>query len=78
MTILAAGYGLRNLANQGMKSVAELEAQENAIADQLEAAEQAQETQMYSTGAGIGRTGRHDALRDPAAAKNQEIARRRF
>lgn len=54
MTILAAGYGLRNLANQGMKSVAELEAQENAIADQLEAAEQAQETQMYSTGAGIG------------------------
>ena len=54
MTILAAGYGLRNLANQGMRSVAELEAQENAIADQLEAAEQAQKTQMYSTGAGIG------------------------
>ena len=54
MTILAAGYGLRNLANQGMRSVAELEAQENAIADQLDAAEQAQKTQMYSTGAGIG------------------------
>ena len=54
MTILAAGYGLRNLANQGMRSVAELEAQENAIADQLEAARQAQKTQMYSTGAGIG------------------------
>lgn len=70
MTILAAGYGLRNLANQGMKSVAELEAQENAIADQLEAAEQAQETQMYSTGAGIGGSyGVQKALEAGKAAK---------
>lgn len=70
MTILAAGYGLRNLANQGMKSVAELEAQENAIADQLEAAEQAQKTQMYSTGAGIGGAyGVQKALEAGKAAK---------
>lgn len=71
MTILAAGYGLRNLANQGMRSVAELEAQENAIADQLEAAEQAQKTQMYSTGAGIGGSfGVNSALEAGKTAKD--------
>jgi len=70
MTILAAGYGLRDLANKGMRSVAELEAQENAIADQLEAAEQAQKTQMYSTGAGIGGAyGVQKALEAGKAAK---------
>ena len=71
MTILAAGYGLRNLANQGMRSVAELEAQENAIADQLDAAEQAQKTQMYSTGAGIGGSfGVNSALEAGKTAKD--------
>jgi hypothetical protein len=54
MTILAAGQGLRGLANRGMRSVAEIEAQENATAEQIEAAREAQKMQMYSTGAGIG------------------------
>jgi hypothetical protein len=75
MTILAAGYGLRNLANQGMRSVAELEAQENAIADQLDAAEQAQKTQMYSTGAGIGGAyGVQKALEAGKAAKTAQAS----
>lgn len=69
MTILAAGQGLRGLANRGMRSVAEIEAQENATAEQIEAAREAQKMQMYSTGAGIGASyGVKEALAQNASA----------
>jgi len=69
MTILAAGQGLRGLANRGMRSVADIERQENATAEQIEAAREAQKMQMYSTGAGIGASyGVKEALAQNASA----------
>ena len=54
MTILAAGYGLRNLAGKGMASVARAESIENQQQLAIDQAEQAQDTQTLSMGTGIG------------------------
>ena len=68
MTILAAGQGLRKIANTGMQSVAALEADEIRQAEALEAAKEGQKMQMYSTGAGIGASyGVKNALAQKAA-----------
>ena len=68
MTVLAAGQGLRRVANTGMKAVSELEREENRLREQLEAADEGQKMQMYSTGAGIGASyGVQNALAQNAA-----------
>ena len=54
MTMIAVGQGLRGLANRGMAAVARSESIENQQRMALEAQEQAAESQLLGTGAGIG------------------------
>jgi hypothetical protein len=54
MTLIAVGQGLRKRANAGFSANAQLENRENAAADQIEAAEMQQQSQLYGTSSGIG------------------------
>ena len=54
MTLIAVGQGLRKRANAGFSANAQLENRENAAADQIEAAEMQQQSQLYGTASGIG------------------------
>jgi len=54
MTLIAVGQGLRKRANAGFSANAQLENRENAAADQIEAAEMQQRSQLYGTASGIG------------------------
>ena len=54
MTILAAGYGLRNLAGKGLAGVAAAESVENQQQLAIDQAKQGRKTQTLSTGTGIG------------------------
>jgi len=54
MTMIAVGQGLRGLANRGMAAVARSESIENQQRMAIEAQEQAAESQLLGTGAGIG------------------------
>jgi len=54
MSIIARGQGLRRLASAGFAKDAELEARENQISAQIDAAQKAQEMNTLGAGAGIG------------------------
>lgn len=54
MSLIARGRGLRGMATEGFAKSAELEARENQTFQQIEAAQDAQETQTLGAGAGIG------------------------
>lgn len=54
MTMIAVGQGLRGIANKGMSAVARAESVEEQQRMGIEAQEQAAESQLLGTGAGIG------------------------
>ena len=75
MTILAAGYGLRNLAGKGMASVARAESIENQQQLAIDQAKQGQTTQTLSTGTGIGASfGVNKVLDNAKTAKDANAA----
>ena len=75
MTILAAGYGLRNLAGKGMASVATAESIENQQQLAIDQAEQGQKTQTLSTSTGIGASfGINSVLDNAKTAKDANTA----
>mgnify|MGYP003688086827 FL=1 len=54
MTMIAVGQGLRGIANRGMSAVSRAETVEEQQRMGIEAQEQAAESQLLGTGAGIG------------------------
>lgn len=75
MTILAAGYGLRNIASKGMASVAKAESVENQQQLAIDQAKQGQTTQTLSMGTGVGASyGVNKVLDNAKTAKDANAA----
>jgi len=75
MTILAAGYGLRNLAGKGLAGVAAAESVENQQQLAIDQAKQGRKTQTLSTGTGIGASfGVNSVLDNAKTAKDANTA----
>ena len=75
MTILAAGYGLRNLAGKGLAGVAAAESVENQQQLAIDQAKQGRKTQTLSTGTGIGASfGVNSVLDNAKTAKDANAA----
>lgn len=73
MTIIAAGRGLRDLANRGMSAVSKAEAIEEQQRLALETAEQQQESSTLGTGAGIGGMTGANRMLDASKAADKGI-----
>jgi len=75
MTMIAVGQGLRGIANKGMSAVARAESVEEQQRMGIEAQEQAAESQLLGTGAGIGGMQGAKAAMDLRAANPANIER---
>ena len=75
MTMIAVGQGLRGIANKGMSAVARAESVEEQQRMGIEAQEQAAESQLLGTGAGIGGMQGAKAAMDLRAAHPANIER---
>lgn len=73
MTIIAAGRGLRDLANRGMSAVARAESVEEQQRLALETAKQQQESSTLGTGAGMGGMVGANRMLDASKAAQQGI-----
>ena len=73
MTIIAAGRGLRDLANRGMSAVAKAESVEEQQRLALETAKQQQESSTLGTGAGMGGMVGANRMLDASKAAQQGI-----
>jgi hypothetical protein len=75
MTMIAVGQGLRGIANRGMSAVSRAETVEEQQRMGIEAQEQAAESQLLGTGAGIGGMQGAKAAMDLRAANPANIER---